>query len=158
MGLNEEAQVQEYLHRVIVKNPEITVAELAKALGVRPNDLYEWGNINQPRRFPLPLLPELIKITGDTRIINILAAQSNLVVFKQKRLGKHVFGMLLEIISLQKAFNGLTAMLLEEVEKENKNNGLDIIQKLNSVISDLAGWRKHFLTKKTNRGDHEKKK
>jgi len=133
--------IEEWLHRIIVRNPQITVDELAEELGVRPNDLYEWGNINQPRRFPLPLLLPLMRATGDTSIIEHLAAQMGMVAFKIRKRGKSGLEHIKDLQEYMQTFSELLKLLLNVFANKEKANKQEVIKEMDRFMSTLAGLR-----------------
>ncbi|MBA7678156.1 hypothetical protein ES703_86428 [subsurface metagenome] len=133
--------IEEWLHRIIVRNPGITVDELAEELGVRPNDLYEWGNINQPRRFPLSLLLPLMRATKNTNIIEHLAAQMGMVIFKIRKRSKSRLESAEDIQEYLQQSAKVLKSIIDTFKNRNKIDTRITLKELDQFMSTLAGLR-----------------
>ena len=138
---HREETIEEWLHRIIVRNPRITLDELAEELGVRTNDLYEWGNINQPRRFPLPLLLPLIRVSGDTSILKHLAAQTGMVIFKIRKRSKSGLETAEDILEYLQRFAEVLNSIIEAFKNKNNANKKETLREIDNFMSTVAGLR-----------------
>ncbi len=132
---------EEILHRMIARNPDYSVAQLAEELGKREYVLYEWGNPNQDRQFPLAMLLPLTRVTGDISLIEHLAASVGLVVSRVRKRGK---GRLEQIEDLQECLERFAellktlALVFRDQEKVDKRA---VLAEIDRFMSTLAGIR-----------------
>jgi len=133
--------LEEILHRLIVRNPKITVAELAEELGVREHDLYEWGNMNQPRQFPLSKLLPLMIATENTIIIEHLAARMGLVVFKVRKRGKSSLENAEDLLEYMRKFSTLLTGLVKAFKDKTSFDRRGLLREFDKFLSTAVGLR-----------------
>jgi len=138
--------LDEILHEIIVDNQEITVPQLAEELAVREGVLYEMANPNKPRRFPLALALPLMKATGDTQIVEHLAARMGLIVFRVRRRGKTRLENAADLLEYHDKFAEVLRNLIKAFQEGGQGCHLKIdkreaLRSVDEFLSILAGLR-----------------
>lgn len=140
-GKRSGGNLDAILHELITGNRERSVPELAEELGVQEYVLYEWGNPNQKRKFPLSMVIPLCRVTGDVSLVEHIAASLGLVVTRVRRRGK---GGLEHIEDLQECLENFAELLKELAVIFRDKGQVDrraVLAAIDKFMGSLAGVR-----------------
>lgn len=129
------------LHGLITGSRERSVAQLAEELGKPEYVVYEWANPHQKRQFPLSMVIPLCRVTGDTAIVEHLAASLGLVVTRIRKRGK---GGLEHIEDLQECLENFAELLKELAQVFRDKGQVDrraVLAGIDKFMGSLAGVR-----------------
>lgn len=138
---NNGGTLDEILHGLIARNPEHSVPDLAEDLGVQEYVLYEWGNPHQKRKFPLSMVIPLCRVTGDTSLVEHVAASLGLVATKIRKRGKSGIEHLEDIQECVESFSSLLLSLTEAFRDRNKVDRRATLAAIDKFMGALAGFR-----------------
>lgn len=138
---HRDETLEEILHRIIHHDPQFSLAQLAEELGVSEYVLYEWANPKQKRQFPLSRLLPLMKITGDTAIIEHLAARVGLVLFRIRKKGKSKLENAEDLLGYLQTFSELLKVLIEAFRTGSRLDKKPTLQEVDKFLATLAGLR-----------------
>jgi len=130
----------EILHDII-HHSENSLPQIAEQLGVQEYVLYEWADPAKPRRFPLALVLALTRITGDTRLIEHLAAQAGLVTFRPRKRGKSELDQVADLQEYLQYFAELLKLLIEVFRDKKKVDKRVVLKEIDRFLGTLAGIR-----------------
>ena len=138
---SRDETLEEILHKVIHHDPQFSLAQLAEELGVQEHVLYEWANPNQKRQFPLSRLLPLMRITKNTRMVERLAAQVGLVVFRLRKKGKGKLENAEDLLGYLQTFSELLKVLIEAFKSGGRLDKKTTLQEIDKFMATLAGLR-----------------
>jgi len=130
------------LHEMIEGGGEkYSVEQLSEMLGVQAYLMYQWANPAHERRFPLALVLPLTINTGDTSIIEHLAARAGLVVFRVRKRGKSRLEQAEDLLQYQQFFAELLKSLIEVFKNNGRIDKRETLKGIDKFMSTLAGLR-----------------
>lgn len=129
------------LHGMITGNRERSVAQLAEELGKPEYIAYQWADPHQKRQFPLSMVIPLTRVTGDTRLIEHLAASVGLVVTRIRKRGKggleHVEDLQVCLENFAELLKSLAVIFRDKGQVDRRA----VLAEIDRFMSSLAGVR-----------------
>ena len=133
--------IDEILHGMAIRNPDFLIPQLAEQLGVPEWIIYEWCNPNQKQKFPLCMLLPLTRLTGNTSLIEHVAAQAGLVTFKVRRRGKTSLENSEDLLEYMRKFSTLLINLIKAFKDKNSPDRRELLREFDKFLSTAVGLR-----------------
>jgi len=131
--------MDEILSGIVIRNPNFSVAQLADQLGVQEYIVYEWCNPNNQRRFPLALVIPLTLFTGDTALIEHIAARAGLVAFEVRKRGKTPIENAEDLLEFLKTFIGVLGGMVETFKAHGRIDRRGTLKDIDKFMRTMAG-------------------
>jgi hypothetical protein len=146
-ALSEMDALKKHLWGTIHSN-KMSVESIAFELGVSPSYLYRAALPGQSGcRFPLDLLLNLMRVTGDYRVLEFVAGEANRCLITMRQVRKVKAGDAAFINAMTRTFNEAMAGLLECFETP-AYPAEDLLALLYKHLCDVAAMRRAVASRR----------